>query len=333
MRPTQPTKKRHHFNPEAYLKSFCGPNGTLYAYFKDNPRNPTTPTPKNAGVRRYYYSQPLPDGGRDHNTLEDFFSKLETKWTPLVERMQRREDVNDALPELRTFIALQRARVPAARDASERMAAARVKAIMHELNAKGKLPPAPPNHPDILARVEFAIDPHLSIQLMPTFMDAMLQVLDRLGLVLLHNTTDVPFITSDNPIVYFDPSADEESLRPYALGREGGAIALLFPITPKVMLFGDSRLRDPFRRYGMQHGDLDDLEKVAMMNRYICRFGYEAVYADRDGFEDLVAQYAHESPIAKSTIIDEGTGMRVEHESVFGKRERKPKWHSGLGNN
>ena len=53
---------------------------------------------------------------------------------------------------------------------------------------------------------------------MPTFLRSMGEVLNRVGLGILHNVTDVPFITSDNPVVYFDPCTSEEELLPYTLG-------------------------------------------------------------------------------------------------------------------
>ena len=73
----------------------------------------------------------------------------------------------------------------------------------------GKLPPKPADHPDILDHVDFTIDPHHSIHTMSTFVRAMGTVLDRVGLGVLHNVTDTLFITSDNPVVYFDPHGQD----------------------------------------------------------------------------------------------------------------------------
>ena len=109
-------KKRHHYVPKAYLKSFCDEQGQVYVYLKDNPDKVIHQSPDNTGFHKYYYSQPLPGGGRDTNTLENLFAELETKWPPLVERMIRRDNVNSSLDDLFAFIGLQRARVPASRD-------------------------------------------------------------------------------------------------------------------------------------------------------------------------------------------------------------------------
>jgi hypothetical protein len=105
-------KKRHHYIPKAYLKFFCN---------DADPSKAISLSPDNTGFHKYYYSQPRPDGGKDHNALEDCFSSMEDKWPGIVERLHRRENVNDSLEEIFQFMALQRARVPASRDVTDAM--------------------------------------------------------------------------------------------------------------------------------------------------------------------------------------------------------------------
>jgi hypothetical protein len=319
-------RKRHHYVPKAYLKFFCAADGKLHVYLKDEPGRSFQQAPDATAFHKYYYSQPLPHVRKDHDALENFFSALEAKWPPLVERMQRRVNINDALDDVFQFVALQRARVPALRDAAERTTAATLKSTLLQLDAMGKLPPKPEGRPDIREHVEFAIDPHHSIHSMPTFLRAMGTVLDRVGLGILHNVTDVPFITSDNPVVYFDPRTSEEELLPYTLDRAGGPVVLCFPIAPRLMLYGHSSMRERFSYEGLRHSDMVKEELVEHMNRQTSRFAYRAVFANRTGFEDLVRQHAHESPIVKTTIVRQGTGTLVAHQAVFGKRQVKPKW-------
>lgn len=299
-------KKRHHYIPKAYLKFFCAGDGKLQVYMKDDPGRSFWQAPDAAAFHKYYYSQPLPRGGRDNDRLEDCFSALESKWPSLVERVQRRENVNDALDDIFQFVALQRARVPALRDAAERMAAATLKATLLQLDAMGRLPPKPEGRADILNHVDFAIDPHHSIRSMPTFLRAMGEVLNRVDLGILHNVTDVPFITSDNPVVYFDPRTSEEELLPYTLDRAGGPAVLCFPITPRLMLYGHSSMLEGFACEGLRHSDMAKNELVELMNRQTSRFAYRAVYADRAGFEDLVRDHMYECPVVRSNILQHG---------------------------
>ena len=238
-------KKRHHYVPKAYLKFFCDEAGKIRMYLKDDPDKVIHQAPDNVGFHKYYYSQPLPEGGMDHNTLEDVFSDIEAKWPPIVERLLQCENVNDSLMDIFAFIALQRVRVPAARDAAEKMLAELVKVTARRLDAMGKFPPKPKGFEDILDRVEVTIDPHQSIHAMGHMLQGIEQVFDQIGLSAIHNLTDIPFLTSDNPVIWFDPSIPESNMQPYVL-QPGGPMVLLFPVAPNLMIFGHSSMRGKF---------------------------------------------------------------------------------------
>lgn len=59
----EPEKKRHHYVPVTYLEGFTNANGMITAYLKDDPTRPFEQKPENIAFHKYYYSQPLPDGG------------------------------------------------------------------------------------------------------------------------------------------------------------------------------------------------------------------------------------------------------------------------------
>lgn len=194
-------KKRHHYIPKSYLKFFCDNAGQVRVYRKDDPCKIIQLSPDNTGFHKYYYSQPKPDGGKDHNALEDCFSKIEDKWQGIVDRLHRRENVNDSLVDIFQFMILQRARVPASRDAIERIDAERMLARARRLDAAGKLPPKPKGFEGILSRVEVSINPHQSIHAMVPVAQSIGQVFDRIGFGALHNKTEIPSLTSDNPVI------------------------------------------------------------------------------------------------------------------------------------
>lgn len=318
-------KKRHHYIPRAYLKFFCDEKGKVRVYLKDNPDKFIHQSPDNTGFHKYYYSQPLPKSGKDHNTLENLFSELEDKWPPIVERLCQRENVNDSLEDIFNFIALQRVRVPASRDACERMRAELVKATAHLMDAMGKLPPKPKGFEDILNHVEVSIDPHQSIHAMVDMIRGTGRVFDQIGIGALHNMTDTPFLTSDNPVIWFDPSVSEAEMRPYVL-QAGEPVVLLFPISPSLMIYGHTSMREQFSYGGFGHSELSKLESVETMNRQICRFAYKAVFAQRAGQEALIKEHAHLSPVLLTKTLSVEKRKVVFFENVFGKRERKPKW-------
>ena len=318
-------KKKHHFVPISYLEFFCDDKGRVFVYRKDDPERVIHQKPDNTGFHKHYYSQPLPDGGMDHNALEDRLCEFEGKWPPIVERLQRRESVNDSLEDMFAFMLLQRARVPATRDAIENALGAQVKYSMRQLDAMGKLPPRPKGFENILDYLEVAIHPYMSAQMMSQFVLKMGSLLNQLGFDVFHNETDIPFLTSDNLVIYFDPSISEERMRPYTL-QPGGPIMLLFPVAPNLMIFGESHLRDKFACNGIEHLTLVNRKFVEKCNDYICRFAYETVFAQARGQEALIQKYADVSPIVETTERSQRDGKILVGRTAFGKRKRKPVW-------
>ena len=318
-------KKRHHYIPKAYLKFFCNDAGKVLVYRKDDPSKAISLSPDNTGFHKCYYSQPRPDGGKDHNALEECFSIIETKWPEIVDKLHRRENVNDSLEEIFQFMVLQRARVPASRDAIEKIEAERIIALARRMDVAGKLPPKPDGFEDILDHVEVPINPHQSIYAMAHIIRGSGQVLDRMGFFALHNKTDVPFLTSDNPAIWFDPSVQDADLRPYVLQPER-PVVLLFPVSPSLIIYGDSSRRDQFASEGLGIADLADSSFVEVINRQVCRFAYEAIFAQASGHERLIREHAALSPVPQFERIPAGKGENVAFQMVFGKRERKPKW-------
>lgn len=318
-------KKRHHYVPKAYLKWFCDDSGKLLVYRKDDPVKAIPLSPDNTAFHKYYYSQPLPDGGKDHNVLEDLFSKVEEKWPEIVARLHRQEDVNDSLEDIFQFMGLQRARVPASRDATERIEAERIIALARRMDAAGELPPKPKGFEDILDHVEVPINPHQSIHAMPHVIQGIGRVFSQIGVGVLHNKTAVPFLTSDNPVVWFDPSISELDLKPYVL-KPDGQIVLLFPVSPSLLIYGHTSILERFIAEGLGHANLSDTGFVEMINRQVCCFGYQAIFAQKTGQEGLIQEHAELSLSVRFDRIGAGKDQMIVFEMVFGKRERKPKW-------
>jgi hypothetical protein len=318
-------KKNHHYVPVAYLKAFCADDGMVSVYRKDAPEQPYRQIPEEVGFRRYYYAQPLEGGGRDTNRLEDHFSELETKWPAIVELVSRAAPANDKLEDIFSFIALQRARVPAARDAVERMLAASVMAEARQLQAAGKLPPPPKGLENILDQAVVSIDPHQSIHAMVHIIRAMGEVLNRVGLSVLRNVTDLEFVTSDNPVIYFDPATNSDDMLPYTL-QESGNVVLMMPVSPALMIFGTSWDKSRFASEGLGYGDLNDVAKVKLMNETVVRFGYAAIFARSQPDVETIRKHASLSPVLKAEQVTKDGKRGVWLSNVFGAREPKPKW-------
>ena len=318
-------KKRHHFVPKAYLKAFANEDGQVLVYRKDNPERALLAKPDTTQFERYYYSQPMPEGGQDNNTLEDIFCEVESAWPALVERLARKESVNDDIDHFIQFVALQRARVPAARDAVEAALAATVKDTLRMLVRNGKLPPPPSGFEHILDKIDVSIDPHKSIHAMPGLINKIGELFDTVGLAIIHNTSDVPFLTSDNPVVWYDPSVPFAKQNPYSI-FPSGPIAIQFPISPKMMLFGAKEYRERYRFEGLMHGEIPDVEWVRSANAQTCRFGYSAVIAQHSGQEEMIQAHSALSPVFDHSSLELGAETVSMGRFIFGTRVAKPKW-------
>lgn len=319
--------KRHHYVPKAYLKAFCDDQGKLLVYRKDAPTQPLHQVPDATQFRRYYYSQPMPDGGQDNNKLEAAFSSIETHWPATVAKLHARGDVNDRLENIFHFIALQRVRVPASRDMAESILAQTVKDTLTFMQATGELPPLPKCFEDLPNQVQVAVDPHRSIHAMVSMLHGMAKFFSLIGLAAVHNNTGVPFITSDNPVLWFDPSVPFNEQRPYTI-QPGGPVIFVFPVSPKLALIGSTQYSELFRTRGLQHTDVPDQDMVYAINSQVCRFAYEAVITQEVGWEELIAEHAGVSPVHEAVNIPVAKGMATMHRMAFGQRATKPKWTS-----
>jgi len=142
-----------------------------------------------------------------------------------------------------------------------------------------------------------------------------------MGFMELHNKTDVTFITCR----LVDPSVPDADLQPYVL-KPGGPVMLLFPVSPSLVIVGDSSGRDEFVANGLGIADLPKPRLAKMINRQVCRFSYEAVYAQKTGHKKLIQKHAAFSPVPRFSIVSQGKDKFVAFQMTFGKRERKPKW-------
>jgi len=321
-------KKRHHFVPIAYLSQFTDELGKVFAYIADGPEEPQHMKPDAIGFEGYYYSQIRPDGTRDANTVEDLFGTVETKWSPIMERIRKRLDLTADIETVMEFMTLQRVRVPAARDLIETNLAGVVMATLRQMDAQGALPPKPEGFEDILDHIVVPIDPQMSLTAMGPMAQGMIEVVDRLGFQIVHldDQMDGSFITSDNPVVFFDPTVQEDRLRPYHWRRPSGAIELLFPLSPRTLLRGYSDLRLDYQRHGLRHVKLTSRQEAKRINRLVAKFGYRLIFAKDRSHDRLVTKYLAERPTGKSDWFAVPSGTVSTTPMVFGRPPVKPKW-------
>lgn len=319
-------KKRHHFIAQTYLRLFCGADGKLWVYSKDQRGKSWRSDTSAIAFEKYYYSQPLPGGGRDHERLENHFSNYESLWPSVLKQIQHHQKVDGSLQTLLDFVCIHRVRVPTIRNIVERMEAERVRMQLLHLKDKGQIPDPTQtlgrDWEEANQNIVVTIDPHRSIHAMPPLIDGFEQLLRAVGFEILQNNTNVPFITSDNPVCYFDPTANETLMQPYTVDRRRMQVELFFPITPQYLLWGHSALKGRLPHYR----DLAETDFVERVNRTIVRFADRFVFANSSDHGQLVDRYSAMSPVAEIKHIVTTKGRGITYRTVFGKRTSKPKW-------
>ncbi|WP_432769906.1 MAG: DUF4238 domain-containing protein [Sphingopyxis sp.] len=324
-RPNEP--KRHHFVPETYLEGFCDGGGYLWVGRKDDPQNSLRLRPKNVALRGYYYSQIRDDGTRD-NRIEGYLSRIEGDWFNLRAKMT---DWKKLTPEdcgkLWNYLAMQRVRVPAARDAAEALLAHKGMLEFYKLDEAGELAPYPEGVPDIVQMTRMSINPQASIEAMGEMLRGFKALIGRIGFQIIHNETKQIFLTSDNPVAIFDPNIPIKKMKPYVLSRRGGEIELVFPVDSKTLLWGHSKFHSWHAAKGPRHIRLKDITQIRRFNRIAAKFAYEIVVARDGSHSQLLRTYADASPVLGNVIGWTGGEPPEDMPTMmFGPRLKKPKW-------
>lgn len=326
-------KKAHHVVPVTYLKRFADKSGKLFGYRKDDPSKPLHHPPESLGFINKYYSQPIPGGGWDHNALEDLFDQMvERHWPSIVGSIQKQEAFDiGKLKRLFEFIGALHVRVPAIRDAVELALAKMVMGNFHLMNSLGAFGVPPPSLEKKLNQIQATIDPHMSIHSMGALLHGFERIIDRMGFRVLRNKTDIPFLTSDNPVMFFDPSVSEKKLRPYFI-QPLGPIEMFVPIDLWNVVHGHTDFKRSFSQYGLIYEHSLDGKFINYINGLTIRFAYQFLFADSRRNELLIERYFSHSPTFDDQSISEVTEDLIITRMIFGLRKKKAKWSKDLNN-
>jgi hypothetical protein len=315
-------KKKHHYVPEAYLKGFSDDSGFLYVARKDDPETNHRAKPSETGFRKYYYSQPLPSGGMNHNALEDAFSTFETKWHGIVQVLSSGQRLNSVLSDLLAMIGFQRVRVPAFRDAIELSLQRFVLNELEELKRRNMLPLVPPEYPNIADEMNVLIDPHRSIHGMTELLRAHGPILETMGYQVLQNETKVDFITTDNPVSFFTKNGGE--ILPYLI-RPSSQPELFFPVTSRQAILGTGLDRKRYLRSGLKRSIIRDPKRIQMLNRCTAQFGYEAIFSSTILPPNFVKRYQNSPVLSPDSPAFDPDNFQMP-QFVFGSRQKLSKW-------
>ena len=310
-----PAKKRHHFISVTYMEGFTADDGRILAYRLAKPDQPHPKRPEEAAFSNHYYSQIREDGTRDDNGFEDLWGAIETVW-PETMRAVHTGRVSPAVSfNLLGMVAISHVRVPAARQRHELLLAAKLRAQVVGAEKIGLLPEELKRYAGQLDTVPVGINPQQSILSMKEDFLALGELCFKLGFEVLHNQTDLPFITSDNPVCLYDPSIPPGLRRPY---EYEGQVELLFPLDRKTMLRGSNRL-GPTNQV-VRHGKLTDIDRVRKYNATVARFAYAEVLARDRSSQDAIVRHAGKCPTIEMEISGGPGDTKIVWRHCFGPR-------------
>ena len=277
--------KRHHFVPVTYLKAFCNSNQKLWIYDKEKiKKEPLEKAPKNEAFIKDYNSIQKPDGTWDHGSLEKTFSKFENAWPSTRKIMVEAQNSKKLeMPDcFLDFMALQCARAPFWRS------------ICSEAIDNGHIPRPMSTQSS-------------KITIMKSLVKIIEPIIKSMDFQLLTNKTETPFITSDNPVIWFRPKERIRDLKPYGFNYNATPIILLFPLTSKHLMYGSTNLKQ-FDNCEWYKSRLRKSEETLFkeLNKYICLFAQQKIYASENKFTCLISKYGDKSPIIES-FREDGT--------------------------
>ena len=298
-------KKRHHFIPVFYLEGFVDPYDQTHLWIYDKDCGEIRDaSPRDAGLQKHFYSFTTPEGERDSVSFENALAQIEgqvaTSWRKIINR----EAIDDADREIiSSFLSLMMTRVPVYRHNIERLDAALVKSaasflasqgvllakIRAEYEREGRKPPN--NLEDIVKRFlggeyEVEVEPQVSLTEVTTEFSL---IFSEMNWTYFITKGKYPFVTSDNPLSYIDPTHDARS--PYGVGLINANIEVTFPVSRDIALVAT------WKRLGKTYQKGTD-RLVKEINYRTIMAASRFVYSSQrsDGFNRLVHRYRGSEP-------------------------------------
>lgn len=252
--PKRAHKRRHHNPSKFYLRSFADSDGMVWTYDQETGRV-SCAKPENTGVVRDAHSTLTKDQLRDTNTVEDCFSEIEGKAASAVEKLLKRESLEDQDRFwFSMFVSMQYLRSPAARRQLAEL-------LVHDYRLKMNLTAQVDSEFErYLARIQEKVGPvsdERQIELRKVMLDpdgegyefevakestlfGLIQLTEVaraicwMSWTLLEMHPSFGLITCDSPVFLFVPPAKFSPLNGFGFNFNNPFIEVSFPLSPKI---------------------------------------------------------------------------------------------------
>lgn len=313
---TNRNNRRHHFISAVYMDGFAADDGRVQVYLCETPGDPLPMKPRAIGFKRDYYSQKLPEGGQENHRFEDLWNTIETVWPETLRALADRRLSSAISFNVLGMQTIMRARVPATRDRHALMLEAKIRSQHKIAEETGLLPPEMQRYAGQFDTVPVGINPHQTLLAMQGEFKDFGDLCFRLGFEVLHNNTNTPFLTSDNPVCSYDPRQSLHARMPY---KHSDEVELLFPVSARMLVRGSSK-RGPVNMISL-HRDISDSRKVRQINRTIAQFSYRMTIGQDRSSDDLIRAHAALVPTITTEVQRlDAKEIQIVCRNVFGPR-------------
>ena len=252
--------KRHHYLPQVYLENFCQEGGLwIYNDIDKSIKN----IPKiNAAVINHFYTRENDDGTKDYE-LEKRLSFIEGEAGKIIKNLiQHQEITSEDKGKFSLFISLLQHRTPFAVNKLHQFIDPLLRWVKEQQIKNGI-------YDNFMAEWGFLFDTAIEIA----------KLYSQMQWHFIY-TTKTNFITSDNPLIYYEPNID---IGPYGYGIATPTVEKFIPISSNLILkIGD------FGK-GISYGLLNDRKIIRYINSSIFVRRKQFVFANnREQLEFLL---------------------------------------------
>lgn len=305
--------KYHHYLPQFYLKGFkIIPQRTKYAKIwllnKSDEPDAKAVSIQDTGGERDYNTLDHDENNKDRQTIERLLSRIETEQAELLHKVIALGEVlGETKNDLAFFMSLMFHRVPTFKNHVESTLKGMVEATASHMLRRGDLPPPPPSiaqaikeHGDNIFKADISNWKVLQYMYDAAVQSAFTPIIEKMNLSIVKAPSNYYFITSDAPVVLFDPNYHIK--KPYGVGLADKDIQVSIAIDHKHLILA-SWDKKPSAHIATPDDILEYNRRVIVMGQ---RFLYSP-FSDNIVF-DLIQKYWTYNAGFDFSTLDYGEG-------------------------
>lgn len=303
--------RKHHFLPQFYLRGFSIDRRGIYQIEKRTAKFYGCQIKDTAAIKDFHELDH--EGVEDPNALEKSLAQIEGEFANHLTTFLAGGLINeDARLYTIQLLSLLRMRVPALKRHIEASYPSTIRKVAEFLEKDGEFPAPPPGLEDKLKvknlKIEVLNWKCLEIMFQLAANEELLQSLYRMRTTLFRAPFGTSFLTSDQPVSLYHPSA---AASPYGAGPDTPGIQISLPLSSRALIQLD-------HQRGAHSACIATTEQVDEFNRRTAAMAQEYVFVDEfpERFTDLVRHERNTRAGFVFDNLDHGDGLLQVHRFI-----------------